>query len=232
MLIKPGDVYGKLTLKKCLDFRVSRTRAKGGIKAVEYIDVRQFKDKVKPDAKEVTFKDSHGLQRTVSFLYQKTGYGKKRFFCCPFCLKRVQKLYFVGNEYICSECGKVNPYKGIRNDTKGGYGEIAYRMKRYAARYNIQFEFPFDYSYFALDKRVRKKSFVKCLMVLQALENMRFCSLIFKTTYKATVIRSVIMMKHPIQRSATLEDLKNNMYDWNTGKQIVMNETMLRQITH
>ena len=189
---------------------------------MEYIDVRQFKDKVKPDAKEVTFKDSHGLQRTVSFLYQKTGYGKKRFFCCPFCLKRVQKLYFVGNEYMCSECGKVNPYEGIKNSTKGGYDDIFYRMKRYAARYDIQFNFPFDYLDFIFDPRIGKQSFRKHLTVLQGLENMRFQSIISKTTYSTKVLSSVIRGKHPLLQSQTLWELKNWFYDWNSGEQIII----------
>ena len=111
-------------------------------------------------------------------------------------------------------------YRGIRNSTKGGYDEIAYRMKKYAAKYDIQFKFPFDYACFALDKRTRRKSFVRCLKVLQALENMRFYSLFFRAQCKSKVIKSVMTGNHPIIQSTTIEELKNNIYDWNTGMQI------------
>ena len=95
---------------------------------MEYIDVKQFKGKVRQDARKVTFKNVHGKTNTVVFSYQKTKFGFKRFFCCPYCQKRVQKLYYVDHNYKCRECSGINPYRGIKNMTKGGADEIAYRM--------------------------------------------------------------------------------------------------------
>ena len=189
-----------------------------------YIDIKQFKDKVKQQAESVTICDADGVKNTICFAYQKTGYGWKRFFLCPYCSKRVQRLYRVGCIYKCQKCSGLKVYRGIRNSTKGGYEEIAYRMKKYAARYDIQFKFPFDYSCFALDKRARKRSFVRCLKVLQALENMRFYSLFFRTQCKSKVIKSVMTGNHPIIQNTTIEELKNNIYDWNTGMQIKIPE--------
>ena len=40
---------------------------------MEYIDVKQFKGKVSPDAKSVTFQIEEGVENTVCFGYQKQG---------------------------------------------------------------------------------------------------------------------------------------------------------------
>lgn len=190
---------------------------------MEYIDVKQFKGKVKQDARDVIFKNGHGETHTVTFGYQKTGYGFKRFLCCPFCSKRVQKLYHVDHEYKCRECSGINPYYGIRNMTKGGYDEIAYRMKRYAARYDIEFDFPFDYLNFANDNRSKNDSFRKHLIILQGLENMRFQSIMNHTTYTSKLLSSVCRGEHPLLKSESLWDLKNWFYNWGTGERIVIN---------
>ena len=42
---------------------------------MEYIDVKQFKGKVRQDARKVTFKNVHGKTNTVVFSYQKTSLG-------------------------------------------------------------------------------------------------------------------------------------------------------------
>lgn len=186
------------------------------------IDVKQFKENVKPDAESATFTDSSGIESTVSFGYQKTGYGLKRFFLCPCCAKRVQKLYQVDYSYKCRDCAGINPYRGITNMTKGGADEIAYRMIRYAEKNDIQFNFPFDYLQYVYDKRIKKQSFRKCLAVLQGLENMRFQAILNKTTYSAKILSSVCRGKHPLLCEKSLSDLKNWFYDWNTGKEIVL----------
>ena len=68
---------------------------------MEYIDVKQFKEKVRQDARKVTFKNVHGKTNTVVFSYQKTKFGVKRFFCCPWCMlamtqsqEDVQETYY------------------------------------------------------------------------------------------------------------------------------------------
>lgn len=218
-------------LKNDLEFRVSLTRArvgnyKGG-EIVEYIDVKQFKGKVSPDAKSVTFQIEEGVENTVCFGYQKTGYGKKRFFLCPYCKRRVTRLYFVDHSYKCRECAGINQYKGIKNMTKGGSDEITYRMLRYAEKHDIVFEFPFDYLQFVTDERVRKKSFLKSLKILQGLENMRFQSVMSKVTYSSKVLSSVCSGKHPLLQEKSLDDLKNCIYNWNTGEEIIVQHPKL-----
>lgn len=194
---------------------------------MEYIDIKQFKDIVKPGIKSTTFLDSEGVENTVFFGYQKTGYGEKRFFLCPCCSKCVQRLYRVGYSYKCRDCAGVNPYRGIKNMTKGGSDEIAYRMLKYAERHNIQFEFPFDYMQFAIDERTRKKSFLKSLTILQGLENVRFQAIMSKVTYSSKVLSSICNDKHPLLQEKSLDDLKNWFYDWNTGKEIIVQHPKL-----
>lgn len=189
---------------------------------MECIEVKQFKEKIKHDAKSVTFTDCRGKNHTLIFGYQKTGYGQKRFFLCPKCSKRVTRLYYSDGAYYCRECVGTDVYKGIKNMTKGGSNEIAYRMKKYAYEHDITFDFPFDYMQFINDKRTRKQSFLKQLAVLQGLENMRFQAIMSKTTYSSKVLSSVCRGKHPLLSAVTLYDLKNWFYDWNTGKQIIV----------
>lgn len=189
---------------------------------MHYIDVGYFKDKVKADAESITFRNADGVENTVLFSYQKTGYGQKRFFCCPSCSKRVQKLYYVGCGYKCRECSGINVYEGIKNRTKGGADEIAYRMGVYAAKHGIEFDFPFNYLDFANDNRVKKESFRNKLKVLQGLENMRFQAVMNHTIYPVKVLSSVCRGKHPLLKSESLWDLKNWFYDWCNGQKIIV----------
>lgn len=196
-------------------------RAKG-VNNMKCISVKQFKGKVKPDAERVTFTDDTGKQNTIEFCYQKTGFGKKRFLMCPYCSKRVEILYRSESGYKCRDCLGIKPYKGIKNMTKGGADEIAYRMKQYAYKHDITFEFPFDYTVFGNDERSRKQSFRDKLIVLQGLENMRFQAIMGKTIYSSKVISSVCRGKHPLLKAVSLYDLKNWVYNWNTGKEIIL----------
>ena len=95
------------------------------------IDVRDLKGKIKDNAIQVTL-DVIGKKHDLMLSYQNTGFGRKRFFVCPYCSKNVQYLYITGNSLKCRVCSGVK-YTGIQNNTKGGYDEIAYRMKKYAA---------------------------------------------------------------------------------------------------
>ena len=191
------------------------------IDLARYIDVNQLKGHIKADAQNVTIRTGDRSQ-VLCLAYQKTGYGQKRFFVCPYCSKRVQRLYQAeGSDWMCRKCSGVNPYYGIQNKTKGGFVEIGYRMQRIAEKNGISFTFPFNYLDFAFDERIQRKKFRQCVKVLQALESMRFHSQFFKTTYEPKVIRTVISGKHPLIQH-TLHDLRNNIYDWNTGEQIIL----------
>lgn len=191
-----------------------------------FMDVRNLKELVKPDAVNVTFALGEG-KRTVQLAYQKTGYGQKRFFICPYCGKRTEHLYIVGDHLKCRVCSGVKKYEGIQNNTKGGYDEIGYRMQKYAAKHDIVFAFPFDYTAFIFDPRTSKKKFRDDLNILQALENMRFHALFFKCRYKPSVIKSVLTMQHPLMQQVTLKELKDNIYNWNTGELVNLPESGL-----
>nr|DAV81924.1 MAG TPA: Trm112p-like protein [Caudoviricetes sp.] len=184
------------------------------------IDVRDLKGKIKDNAVQVTL-DVIGKKHDLMLAYQNTGFGKKRFFLCPYCSKNVQYLYITGNGLKCRTCGDVK-YTGIQNNTKGGYDEIAYRMKKYAAAHDIQFSFPFNYLDFVLDDRMHREKFRNYVIVLQALENMRFQGIICKTTYSAKTIRLVTSGKHPLLQKCSLMELKEYFYDWETGQQIII----------
>ena len=187
---------------------------------MNFIDVRDLKGKIKPDARFVSLKVGE-LKQKVLLAYQKTGYGQKRFFICPDCEKRVEYLYITDKDILkCRHCSGVR-YEGIQNTTKGGYDEIAYRMKRYANKHNIEFDFPFSYLAFANDQRCNKQKFRQYLMVLQALENMRFQALFYKTHFTSGLLRQVISGKHPLLQLLTLSDLREWLYDWYTGEQIM-----------
>jgi hypothetical protein len=197
-----------------------------------HIDIRQLKGRIKEGTSKVTLKTGDKVQ-IIHLGYQKTGHGQKRFFICPDCSNRVEKLYCTAAyTWKCRRCSGAKPYCGIQNSTKGGYDEIAYRMKKYADKRGIQFDFPFDYLAFTFDRRIKGARFRRYVKVLQALENMRFHALFFKVTYKPGIIRQVTSGKHPLMQNVTLNDLKNNVYDWNTGTQIKMDEAILRSITH
>lgn len=183
------------------------------------IDVRDLKGKIKPNAQAVTLTVGERKQN-IQLAYQKTGISQKRFFLCPRCGKRVEYLYINNGILKCRKCSGVR-YKGIQDTTKGSYDEIAYRMKRYADKYNIIFDFPFDYIAFANDSRINKQQFRKHLIVLQALENMRFQALFYKTRYSSKLLSQVIKGEHPILQQVTLLDLRENIYDWKTGKEII-----------
>lgn len=187
---------------------------------MHYIDVRNLKGKIKPDAQLVILGIGKRKQK-ILLAYQKTGYGQKRFFVCPGCEKRVEYLYITEKDILkCRQCSGIR-YKGIQDTTKGGYDEIAYRMKRYARKHDIDFDFPFTYLAFANDKRCNKQKFRHCLVVLQALENMRFQTLFYKTRYTSKLLNQVISGKHPLLHLLTLSDLREWLYDWHTGKQIM-----------
>ena len=190
---------------------------------MQFLDIRQLKDKISPEEKIIKIKNGDNEQR-IMLLHQKTGFGQRRFFQCPRCSKRVERLYFKDDRWRCAKCSGVNPYRGIQNNTKGGYEEIAYRMKRYAEKNGISFDFPFDYLNFVLDERNRKESFRKHIRVLQALENMRFHSLMFGAKYDPKDFQVVISGQHPLIKSKTLYDLKEYVYDWSKNEQVELKE--------
>ena len=91
-------------------------------------------------------------------------------------------------------------------------------MERYAKKNNIEIvRFPFNYMDYIQDERPMKKgkdSFRMKLKVLQALENMRFQTIMMKKTFSNQAIRKVISEKHPILQKVSLKDMTMIWYDW------------------
>ena len=159
-----------------------------------------------------------GRRHTVMLEVVKVGYGDRRYFVCPCCGKKRTILYYINHGFKCRDCGHFNPYKKIQNGTKGGSSEIQYRMERYAKKNNIEIvRFPFNYMDYIQDERLMKKgknSFRMKLKVLQALENMRFQTIMMKKTFSNQAIRKVISEKHPILQKVSLKDMTMIWYDW------------------
>ena len=148
----------------------------------------------------------------VYFAEQETGYGVRKFFLCPHCGERKVKLYFVGDSFRCAKCGKIKPYKGLQNGTKGGYRELQYRMMKYGAKHGITVQFPFDYLQCFRADQIMNEEYRAALMVLQALENLRFQNILYKTVYPKTVIDRVLDGTHPMLFRVTLKDMQTKLY--------------------
>jgi len=65
----------------------------------------------------------------VKIAYQKNGFGKKPFLCCPECGSRRVKLYLHGNVLLCRECLPYSIYSGLTHSTEGGKIHIRYIME-------------------------------------------------------------------------------------------------------
>ena len=181
---------------------------------IPYIDASEVKKQLPPGCERARYQTDTVHALTLS--PQKTGFGTRYFLICPACGRRVQRLYLCHGRLICRMCGRVPLYRGIQNSTKGGHTEIAYRMDRFAAKHGIEFDYPFDYMTFLLDKRIRRENFRRKIRILQALENMRLQCILFHSRYENKTIRSVLSGTHPLvmNERITLKDLRDNLYRW------------------
>lgn len=181
---------------------------------IRSIDASMIKDCIPAGANQIFYKTDK--VRTLTISPQKTGFGIRYFLVCPACGRRFQRLYLCGNRLLCRTCGNIPVYRGIQNSTKGGYTEIEYRMERFAGKHDIEFTYPFDYMNFLLDERVHSRGFRDKLRVLQALENMRFQCIFFRSKYGTRTVRSVLTGRHPLllNKYVTLKDLRDSLYIW------------------
>jgi len=150
----------------------------------------------------------------IELSWQKTGYGKRCFLVCPFCGDRYIRLYIDNGRIKCYKCAEIKQYYPIQYTTKGGHSELEYRMQKYGMKNDIKVAFPFDYRLFINDKRINRESFKKKLLILQALENMRFQAIMFNITYKAKTINDVVKNNHPLLAEHSLMELKDYLYSW------------------
>jgi hypothetical protein len=156
-----------------------------------------------------------GEQCAVQLAAQKCGFGERKFLVCARCGRRTMRLYKkAGALFLCDKCAGINLYKPIQNGTKGGYIELAYRMERYATKQGIVFKYPFDYKQFLNDPRMKKPSFRKSILILQALENMRAQNIFFKTVYKQETIKAVLSGKHPLLSKKSLYEMQKWLWNF------------------
>lgn len=149
----------------------------------------------------------------VDFVRQKTGFGHKVFMVCPRCGSRRVKLYVCKGELICRECYPKRIYKARQDTTDGGYREIAYRLNRLAAQYNILIEYPFSYYQMVLKKpkHMHHDTWEKITRQLQLLENMRFQALFLKRRYSPETIRYALRECLYVH---SLSAMKEYVIDW------------------
>lgn len=170
------------------------------------IDIRNIPSKY---TDEVSFKDCPA----IFLAKQTTGCGFKRFFYCPHCYNRRERLYLVNGDWLCRSCIPKSIYRGIQNTTKGGDTYIAYKMERIAASYCIQIEYPFSYNQtlFSRPKGMHNKTWDKAIRQLQVLENMRFQAIFMKSYLEPKVIRHAL--EHCLY-TYSLPELEHYMFDW------------------
>lgn len=197
---------------------------------MEYIDVSQAKPVIKPGAGYIKITCPEHIEQRIGLEWVNQTYGRRPYFQCPICGRRIRRLYIISEEnpfWKCRKCAGVNLYKGIQNCTKGGADELLYRMQRYAERNDIQIRFPFSYLDHVFDKRTGNPKFLNHLKVLQALENMRNGCIFFGDRYKPAVIRKVTDGTHPLLQQLTLYDLANGLYHWKTCRPARVEEIKL-----
>lgn len=78
--------------------------------------------------------------RNIELLLQRTGFGYKKFFQCPLCEKRREKLYGKNQTFICRSCIDINIYKPRTNlyDEKSE-NLIRYYITKYITELGIDF---------------------------------------------------------------------------------------------
>ena len=175
------------------------------------IDISQIEKKYKAGSSLCAEID--GERYTIQLAEQRTGFGSRSFFVCPECGRRTKRLYQnCEKPFYCDKCAGINLYKPIQNGTKGGETELEYRMERFARKNKINFEYPFDYMQFAKDPRNTKADFRQCLLILQALENMRMQNILYKTVYSPKTIKAVLNGSHPLLQEKGIEKIKKYLY--------------------
>lgn len=175
------------------------------------IDIRQIQDLGVDTKKGFLILDKP--YPNIHFAHQETGFGSKSFFICPTCGSRRVKLYVIKNNIYCRSCSPISPYKGIQNSTKGGERELAYRIKKIAKEYKINYRFPFSYWEYVFDrpKYMRVKKWQDGLRKMQIMENMRFQNILYKTTYEPKLINFIF--ENCLYRYS-LKDIQEYVIDW------------------
>ncbi len=182
-----------------------------------YITIKQVQKLIDEGHSRIKIKRAEHIQ-TVNLKKVQVGKGERTFFICPCCGKSAYKLYLDNTEnFKCVHCTSVNPYEGIQNTTKGGYVYLQYKMERFAMNCGIgSFEYPFDYKKHPKPKGKHIDKWNKNLAIMQALENMRFQSILYQKAWNPKTVKSIVNGKN-IFLSLSLEKLKRYFYPFDTG---------------
>lgn len=136
----------------------------------------------------------------IDLCKQKTGFGYKTFFICPFCGEVRAKLYYSNeaDELRCRSCINENVYKYRTNlYDEGGTDLIYYKMFKLGQSIGISPEdlkFPFEplkYTW-SKPKYMRYEKFSIVIRQLIILEQLRMNVITFKAKYSARYINNLL----------------------------------------
>lgn len=136
----------------------------------------------------------------IDLCKQKTGFGYKSFFICPYCGEVRAKLYYSNeaDELRCRSCINENIYKYRTNlYDEGGTDLIYYKMFKLAKSIGIDskdLEFPFEPLKYIWNKPkyMRRDKYETVIRQLIILEQWRMNVIIFKTKYSTKYINELL----------------------------------------
>ena len=149
---------------------------------------------------------------------QKTGFGYKTFFICPYCGERRQTLYLdpETKQLMCRCCTDANVYKRRTNlYDEGGTDIIDYKMIKLAKSVNIKLKYPFkakDYIY-NKPKYVRYEKYLKVIRQLIVLEQLRTDAIFFKARYSTKRINELLDYAAKHKDFREIYNLTSDLYD-------------------
>lgn len=184
------------------------------------IGIEQFKGDITSGSEYIDLFIVGQTSKRVYLSRQRTGYGYKHFMICPICGTRHVELYLYQEKLMCRNCYPTNIYSGIQNRTKGGYTNIGYRMHRYAATHKITIKrFPFNYAEYRKPKNRKESSWVNNLIVLQALENMRYQAHAYHKEWSSRTIKSILTWNNSLMYIFDLSEIqdRHNLILWDNG---------------
>ena len=129
----------------------------------------------------------------VQIILQRTGFGYRRYFICPFCDSKCGKLHRISKKLHCPSCTPLDLYAYRRNlYDEGGTTLIVWQTKRLARKIGItDIRFPFDLVDY-LDTQppgVSWRRYIKTLERIQRMERLRFLIIFRGYRFTATEIK-------------------------------------------
>ena len=124
----------------------------------------------------VTYKDT-GRQEDrndiINLCFVSTGYGKRAYFVCPICGKRIMVLFVFGSDFKCRACGNLN-YRS--SQANRDYTEV-YNSKIEKILQKLKHPDKRDYDVYFVEKpkRMREYTYESLVSQLRALQRKREC---------------------------------------------------------